>query len=374
MMDNIKKTKEEIKKEYNKNCEKINELENGVKIIRANDFEDKALFVFVFSMLPWALTTIAMMPITVSGIIPISLIQPLSVFIPVLIGISTEELFSRKCKLKEHLKSVTKSKTSKERLEEVLRFQIKIEELENQNIVLNDIYDRLVIEESQINSLANKYNISVKYDTVMNLENIDTKMKELNENLLKKQKELSILSTKNVLRETFWRTRDKFQQFSYNLMYFMLVGLASMAVYNIPVFLSQMTSVRFYSSIFECLVGLFVPFIAGTIVSGGYQFMIQKRQKEVFNKINQELGKDAISEFNFYGEDEIFDTELEKMVNEIVIIKLELETQKRIKESLMLKNVDNLEKKYEISQIRQKTTQENVDLRRTLPLKKVLKR
>ena len=129
ILDTILKTKKRVQDEYNKNCEKINELERNIQIIKINTFGNKMINVFTFSMIPWVLISIAIIPITVKGVIPFQVVQPISVGVPLLIGIGVEYLFDKKCKSKELLKKITSAKTSKEKIEEILKYQIEIDKL-----------------------------------------------------------------------------------------------------------------------------------------------------------------------------------------------------------------------------------------------------
>lgn len=331
---NSEQIRKKLEEEYNENCSKIDDLDEKIRTICANDFELRTTCVMVFSILPW-FASIFVMPIIInSGFIPLNLVQPLFVGISALIGMTVEELFARKSKCRERLRKFSKSKTQKEKIEESTRYEIEKEKLRNLNKILKKCYDDLSENENMISSLSERYNITEKDDN-KTAEEIATNIKNINDILVKQQQDVDIATTKCVLKEKFWRVRDKFNSFFGVLISAMVGGIMCMLLYDMPIMMtiSQLQNIQFQAS----LIGALAPLIIGGLVCGGYYTKRKKDRISVFKNINEELGNNAISEFRNYEEDKKFDKDLDNIIKETCAIKLQLETEKQ-----KLENVNSI--------------------------------
>lgn len=326
-----KQIRKKLEEEYNENCSKIDDLNEKIRALNANDFETKANCVMGFSILPWIASILVMPGIIKSGIIPLNLVQPLFVGIPALIGITAEELFTRKSNCRERLRKFSNSKTQKEKIEESTKYEIEKEKLRSANKILKKIYDDLLANENLINSHSISYNITEKDVDERTKEEIDDSIKNINNILQKKQQEVDVATTKNVLKEKFWKVRDKFNRFSDILTFGMIGGMMFM-LYNMPImmYLNQLENIQFQTS----FLGALAPAIIGGIVCGCYGIKRRNNFTSAFKTINNELGDNAISEFNDYEKEKQIDKNLENIIRDTCAIKLQLEIEKQKLENL----------------------------------------
>lgn len=319
----MEQIREKLGEEYNENCAKIDDLNNKIRIINANDIETKVISSMGFSIIPW-LVSIFLLPTVVNfGLIPLNLIPALTVGIPALIGIVSEEIFTRKSKCREQLSEFSDAKTQKEKTEEVIKYEIEIEKLININKVLKKCSDDLLEKEKMITTLSGTYNITEK--DVDNNEEI-TNIEDINNKLIEQQQALNVASTRYALKEKFWRIRSRYKK-NYDVFLFTSIcGAFSMLLYNMPIiYLNQLKNIPFQTSFIET----FAPFIVGIVVSSVYSFKIKKDNISIFNNINKKLKDNAISEVRKDGEDKEFAKELKNIIKDTCETKLKLETEKQ---------------------------------------------
>ena len=320
-----------LEEEYNDNCSKIDDLSKKIRALNENDLETRATGVMVFSILPWIASILVMPVIIKSGIISLNLVQPLFVGVPILIGIIAEELFNRKSKCCERLKKFSNSKTQKEKIEESTKYEIEKKKLRSANKILKKNYDDLSENENLINSLSTSYNIIERDVDERTKEEIDDSIKNINNILQKKQQEVDVAATKSVLKEKFWKVRDKFNRFSDILKIGVLGGMTSMLLYDMPImYLNQLENIQFQTS----FLGVLAPAIIGGLACGVYGVKRRNNFISVFKTINNELGDNAMSEFSDYEKEKQFDKNLENIIMDTCAIKLQLETEKQKLENL----------------------------------------
>ena len=254
------------------------------------------------------------------------MIQPLVAGASVLIGITGEELLTRKLKYQERLKKFTKSKTKKERLEESTKYEIEKEKLISANKILKKNYDDLLANERLINSLSTSYNITEKDVDERSKEEISNSIENTNNILQKKQQEVDIATTKSFLKEKFWKARDKAFRFTDVFMFGMMGGMGFMLFCDMPIIcLNQLENIQFQASFF----GILAPAVIGGLFGSGYLIKRTHDYISVFKTLNNQLGDNAISEIRDYEEDEQFAKNLENVITDTSAIKLKLESEKQ---------------------------------------------
>lgn len=328
-LKNLEEIKERLEKEYNENCLKIDDLNEKIRVLNANDFETNVSCAFGFSLIPLFVFTFLIPPVIKFGIIPLNIVPPLFVGVPALIGITGEKLLSKKYKCREKLKEFSKSKTQKERIEETIKYEIKKEKLNSINKVLKKNCDDLAANKNLISSLSTSYNITEKDVDKRNKEEIENNINNLNNIMQKKQQDIDVATTKCVLKEKFWKVRDKFNRFSDILRYGVIGGFFCMTLYDMPIIyasIAQLQNIQFQIS----LIGVYAPAIIGGLAGGVYGVKKRNNHTAVFKTINSELGDNAISESRRdYEEDKQLNIELENIINYTCEIKLKLETEKQ---------------------------------------------
>ena len=187
--------------------------------------------------------------------------------------------------------------------------------------------------ENLINSLSTGYNITEKDTDEKTKEEISNNIENINNILQQKQQEMDIATIKNILREKFWRVRDKFYRFYDILTLSMFGGLMSMSLYDMPIiYQNQLGNIQFQTN----FLGLLAPAIIGGLVCGGYGVKKRNNFVSVFKTINNELGDNAMSELADYEKEKYSKKDLETIIKDTCEIKLQLETEKQKLENVIL--------------------------------------
>ena len=267
-----------IIKKYEENNLKIKELDKKIKLLNSNSVEVKLTLGMIFAIIPW-LVLVFLDP-TLVKFIPLNLIQPLTIIIPTLIGFIGEQIFQKKFKFKERLASFSNSKTEKERDKEVITYEIEREKLINYNKVLN----KSNVNSYLIDSLTTNY--KDKNELELNINRLNNLLKE-------NQNKIDILSCKEVLKNNFFRIRDKLQNLIDQVGITIMGGFLFMVLYYLPILtITNFSNTNIELSMFETLS----PFLFGSLVTGSYVYKKRLDSKKLFKFFNSKLGKDALND------------------------------------------------------------------------------
>ena len=351
-LEDIQKTKEILEAEYNDNIEKMKEIKEKFDILEKNSFENRILFVITLSIIP-----LIIFCYTVSSwiqFIPLFLIQPIMIGAPIFIGILGEKLLTKKRKLKEKLSKFSYAKKEKELIEEKTRCKIEKEKIESLNNLIEKTYETLNIKEQSIHSISNDYKFEKKE---VKSEEITFNIENLNETYLKNQTQIQLLTTKNVLKNTFYKTREKIKWFQLlcditvfgwlgGVFFFMLYYFPSANIEVLKNIVSQLNSLTYFS-----------PLIISGLLGTSYVLKRNKDYKIAFQNINNELGENAISLITNEEEEEKWENELENLIQNSSDKRLELETEKRKYENLTGYSYDILDKEWPRVKVTEQTRQ-----------------
>ena len=256
----LEQIRKKLESEYNHNCTEINKLNEKILIIETNKFKMRVSNVVGIAFVHYFIFLLILLPIIINfGVIPLQLIQPLSIGIPLVIGIIDEEIITRKRKYREKLRKFSKSTTQKEKLEEALRYEIKAEKLKNINKVLEKSYDNLLESEKMFCSFSKNYNIVEK---ARNEEDIRDSILNTNELLLEKQHDIDIATTKCVLKNKFFCVRDKLQR-NFNMFLCLFVGGGfCMMVSDLPLIcMARLENIQFLVNFFNLTINSPVDYL-----------------------------------------------------------------------------------------------------------------
>ena len=312
---NIKKR---VEKEYNYNCEKIDDCTYRLRDIEASDFDTKILLTIAFSMIPWLFFAIFSKDLANSQIIPISLIQPFCVSISLIIGLTVMFLLVSKSKCQERLKQFSNAKTQQEKVNESTKQEIEKKKLMSLNCAIKQVYDEVNAYENFMTSYFKDFEEEKKSRSK---EEIEKKVKELEGILLEKQNQLNIIAAKCSLKDKFWRERDTFTAISNIIMFGMLGGLLLMMFYGMPVICLNQTEPQIETS----FLGVLAPFFIGDFITSLYFIYRKKIYTRSFQEFNEELKEFRLTDKRNYDEDQQFDVELEESIKTVAIVKLRLE-------------------------------------------------
>lgn len=191
-MYNIDEIKKKIEKEYNENRVKMDNLKKSITI-KMNSFKTKFLFFCACFIITGGLSILLFNGVANPSIIPSNLVYPIAIGLPTLIGITGERIISNKFKIKEKLKSFSKSKSDKEKIEESTRYELEIKKLEISNKILKETCKEL--EKQKLNNLTIMENQTLNTNnkiknTYLNYQIDDDQNIKENKNVLVKRKVL----------------------------------------------------------------------------------------------------------------------------------------------------------------------------------------
>lgn len=319
------KTKEILEQEYNENVQKINDLEYKSWITRINSFDRKFELSTAFAMIPWIAIMFTTTLIAKSNIVPLELIQPLSIGVPALIGITGQQILYKKKKYKQELKEVSNAKSEKELIEENTRYDLEKAKLQDKNRAIKKTYDDLEANQIFLKTYSSRYIISEKEEKDIPDEDLKQKISDITNILEEEQEKLEKKSVKKFLSERFWRIRDKLQRFDYIIAYGGLGFLMPYMIYNLPGIAIIAMGLPLNTSSFE----MFAPGVIGLVVGSTYGLNKRKNQLSAFNKINNELGDEKLPQFRNDGDSDEYEQQLTKQIEKVSATKMQLETTKR---------------------------------------------
>lgn len=319
------KTKEILEQEYNENVKKINDLEYKSWITRINSFDRKFELSTTFAIIPWIAIMFTTQLIAKSNIVPLELIQPLSIGVPALIGITGQQILYKKKKYKQELKEVSNAKSEKELIEENTRYDLEKAKLQDKNRTIKKTYDDLEANQIFLKTYSSRYIISKKEEKDIPDEDLKQKVSDIASILEEEQEKLEKKSVKKFLSERFWRVRDKLQRFDYIIAYGGLGFIMPYMIYNLPGIAINTMGLPLNTSFFE----MFAPGVIGLVVGSTYGLNKRKNQLSAFNKINNELGEEKLPQFRKDGDSDEYEQQLTKQIEKVSATKMQLETTKR---------------------------------------------
>lgn len=323
-MKDMEVTKSKIEQEYNENIKKIYDLEYKSWITRINSFDRKLELSAAFAMIPWIIITLLTKLIAQSNIVPLELIQPLSIGVPILFGIIGQQILYKKKKYKQELKEVSNAKSEKELIEENTRYDLEKAKLQDKNRAIKKTYDDLETNQIFLKTYTSRYIINEKKEKDISDEDLKQKVSDIT-NILEEEKEnLEKNSIKKFLSEKFWRVRNKLQRFDYIITYGGLGFLIPFMLYNLPCIAINTMGISLNTSFFE----IFAPGVIGLIIGSGYGINKIKNQLSALNKFNNELGDEKLPRFSKDGEIEEYEQALTEQIEKVSAIKMQLETLK----------------------------------------------
>ncbi len=280
---------EKLSNEYEENKKKIDDLDNKIWVTYNNLPETKLTFSFGFLSMFWLLSLFTSPVIAKFGIIPVELIHPLFMTTSILGAIICQKGLYKKRKYRQSLKEISEAEKEEDLLEENTRYELEKEKLSNKNKALEKFFDHLSNGDLEKSSFDN-YN-----------------------DFEKEAKKLETISTQNFLATKFMKIRDKSQILNY-----LSDGLVG---FTLGIMLSIGTIIGVYFTNGPLEMGLFellAPGGIGALASFVYDFNKNKKNKTVFNYLNNELGEDKLPQFieNYYADEDI-ELQLEKQIEKV---------------------------------------------------------
>ena len=142
-MIDYERAKSRIERQLKRDYKKYYKLTKKIGDIKCNDIDVRIGTTLGIGALLWAAGMIALPAILNNGIMPLEVIQPLSVGLPILGGLVAEEGMIKAFKNKERLKKASNAKTQQERIEHATKFEIARERLQSKIKVLEKLYEEI---------------------------------------------------------------------------------------------------------------------------------------------------------------------------------------------------------------------------------------
>lgn len=184
-------------------------------MVKVNQFEYKVFETLEFSLLPYLGLVVLTALLTKNGsmtslidIIPAESFSFIIVGSSLCVGTIGRKILEHKYQTKERLKLFTTANTQSEKLQEELKYEIALEKVKNRNKAIQQSIDSLSSNQSILNSLSSRYDISDKAIS-QNKEKSQKRVEELSILLKDKADELDVLTTQKILCEKFWQVRTK---------------------------------------------------------------------------------------------------------------------------------------------------------------------
>lgn len=319
-MNSLLERKKRILLEYNQVVREISELNSKIGFLETSKFYVRLAESAVFAMIPWMITTFTLPKIVTWGFLAPQLINPLGIGIPVLIGTLIHKKKRKKSKNEETLSSFCSAKTEAEKVEEQVRLVILKQKLKKKKVILEEELEKIAEKENCIKSLSDEYDIVLKNEENISLEELNKKVKELKSNLQEEEPKVDILNTQAVLRDEFFDVRCKQQRILDMVVSSGIPSIVFTLLYNLP---SAMLETGLHIEAPWELASIIASLIFGASAGALGMLIKHKIDKQVFQKLNAELGEDAIPEIEDFSRD--YKKEFEKQLVETYEIRKEYE-------------------------------------------------
>ena len=345
--EDFNKTINELQNEININNNQIDLSDERKRMANVNQFENKAIETFGFSILPYlgfvalfALLTKNGALSSITNTIPAESLPLIIVGSSLGIGTIGRKLLEWKFKTKERFKSFTTAKSQFEKLQEEVKYAVELEKAQNRNKAIEKTIDSLSSNQTILNSLSSRYDISDK-NLPQTREESQQRVNELSTLLKEKYDELDILTTQKVLHERFWKVRLK----SNKILDILIAGLSGGAltlIYGDMPLIILRDSLT-YSSTSSSLIVVFAPLIMGFVGISGYMVNRNNNYKKTFNILNSKMDHNALPYEikDAYEEQQNINAKEEKIIGDISAILIQLQEQKRIMESFVNESEEN---------------------------------
>lgn len=331
----LEKTKVELEKEKEKNNKQIEIYDERTKMSKVNGIEYKceatlslASIGFLLLLILTGILTKLLSPSEIANIFPGITHQIFIIGGSLGIGAITRTLLDKKNKVKERWESFSTAKTQTEKLEEEIRYQIELEKVTNRNLAIDETIRILNLNQETFEKTSGRYNLEDR-TAPLTKEDIENITQSLSAIVKEQYDKLDILTTQKVLNDRFWKIRSKLHRFSETIMISQLSGALTMFVAACSS--TMMLNITAEGSILRTIIALLTPYIIGVVGSSVYLNKKNQMYKQVFTKLNAQLGKNSLKE-NFaisyeesFQEQERLEKEIESQIRRIGLAEFQLQ-------------------------------------------------
>lgn len=282
-MESKQKIIENLEKQAHKEYKKIVEYAEKIGDIRCNDNDNKLIGVVGFGALAWAISMIAMPFVVGTGSLPAEIIQPLFVTVPALAGIGGSVALQKGLKNKERLRKRTSAKKQEDRTVASTKLIVEKEKHATRMYIFADTVQKL--REQKVESTTDD----------RTQQEMETSIRGIEATIQEKLKEIDVTTTKQTLKERFWRVRDKNQMLKDTVLIGLLSALAGFIIYNVPLF--AMHGINSVYNFSVPALQLLAPGIVTGIAATVFAVKHKNDELKAFKRVNKELlGEESLPE------------------------------------------------------------------------------
>ena len=257
------------------------------------------------------------------------------------IGKIIHDKIDKKTNVKEKINNNCHAITEDEKYEEESKYEVLKNNLINRNKILENVKKNILSAATALESASKIYDIKSKTMDTNSVYKLDDIKCELNN----AYDELDILTLKNHLLDNYVESIDRLYRKTMNLASVVISGFVTM-------FFSHVTNLLATSS--ASVVSIISTFLVGSVGAVLYSNKVNEVKKKSFEKLNGELGENAIdvNTKDIYKDKENIEKRIDALIKRITKLKLE-----EVKSSSLTnssKDIDEQEKKESLSNIKDK--------------------
>ncbi len=329
----IEKTIQELQEQIDNNNEQNLVNDERSRMARVNQIGTKIEETITFSILPCVGLNIASMSMFYNGTmahitntIPAESIPLIIAGGSLALGTLAMELVNKKFRIVERLKSFSTAETDEEKKEEQVRYEIEQEKIKRRNRAIEEAINTIRENHERLESLS-KYYIITDRNMPLSEEEIQMKIEEISSTLNQKLEELDLQTTRLALNDYYSVLKTGFEKSLDTSTHAILSGATIMMYYSLPVI--SMQGLMGNQNLAVGLANVFGPLIAGSVGSAVYISTNKRNLEQALNNINNSLGNDKISRSQSLEYKLSLAQTVDKTVDEVSDLIVELYKQKR---------------------------------------------
>lgn len=291
--------KKSLEKEFSEICDYSEDCENKQKVLQANTNDSKFIktgIIGILSLIPSIIASISIIaPIPAGLSLPITVSMGVALASSIAIGYAGQSIITSISKKK--MKKFTGSKTNADILEEMMHYEMEIAKAENKKEALRKMYKTIESKQQILSDYSGEF---CQIDKYANLTPEDLKKRQemLSKAYEERIEQLDVLTSQAYLKNKFKsrrKTREKIENIitcalMISLLVCFLIGM------SLSLELMKNTTLESMADFGKILAMCFSPTLVVTPLALPYFIKREKDFTHVFNKLNQSLGENALSE------------------------------------------------------------------------------
>lgn len=331
--------KDDLTNKKNEMLKKKTQAGERARIAEASQIDSKIPFTIIYSALTYILLVVGGLAVRgifgISGImfnIPKICVVPLFLIPSFALGTYIEKKFEKSKNLDGRLSQFSNAETEEEKLEEQIRYEIENNKFASRVNVIEKTLNDIEVKEKFVSNNGDLYTLGENNN--IEESKVEEEISGLSTVLENKFQELDVLSAQNLLAKRFVDERVEGCKKQTLITYAASHALLAMLYVTLP-----FVALGIEFSGIAGLATMFGILGVSATVFGGYHHKRSKLKESVFNKLNAELGENALAETtpDFQDMSEIKSKKEEKIKETSMVLTL-LEERKVLLENIKNKN------------------------------------